>query len=250
MSKKYKLNIYSFSILLMFIMVEAQGLPENFVYLKDIDSTIVQQIRYFSDHNFTGKRLAGYEASECILTKQAAKALADVQKVLLKSNLSLQVYDCYRPQQSVNDFVIWGKRLDDQKMKQEFYPRINKADAFKDGYVAEKSSHTRGSTVDLTIIPVGAKSKAYHDGQSLISCYAPYSERFDDGSIDMGTGFDCFDVLAHNDNRSINQTAYQNRLLLKSLMEQHGFNPYQPEWWHFTLKNEPYPNTYFDFLIK
>lgn len=238
---------------LIFILVSfpaaANSLPLDFVYLKAIDPSIQQEIRYFTNHNFIGSPIEGYQASECILTKAAAQALSAIQKELQKSGLSLKVYDCYRPQRAVNEFIAWSQKTEDQKMKAEFYPRVNKADFFELGYVGAKSGHTRGSTMDLTIIPAGAKSQTYRPNQPLVACYAPYNQRFNDGSIDMGTGFDCMDPLSHNDNQTINPVAYKNRQLLKTMMEKHGFLPFQTEWWHFTLKNEPHPDSYFDFPV-
>lgn len=225
-------------------------MPNDFVYLRDIDATILQDIRYATPHNFIGAPIKGYQAGECILTRQSADALARVQKKLLQSNLSLKVYDCYRPQMAVDEFIAWSQQPNDHKMKEEFYPRVNKADFFSLGYVAAKSGHSRGSTMDLTIVPLGAAvPKSYREGQSLVACTAPYTQRFHDQSVDMGTGFDCMDELSHNDSTSISTVAYYDRLILKTLMEKYGFSAYQPEWWHFTLKNEPYPDTYFNFPI-
>ncbi len=135
----------------------AAEMPAGFVWLKDVDPTIEQEIRYYGDHNFLGRPVAGYEAPECILTKQAAEALRAVQRELEGSRLSLKVYDCYRPQRAVDDFVAWSKDVADQTMKAEFYPRVDKARVFELGYIAEKSGHTRGSTVDLTIVPAGPR---------------------------------------------------------------------------------------------
>ncbi len=223
----------------------------DFVYLRDIDSTIIQDIRYASGHNFIGHPIKGYNASECILTRPAALALAQVQKELKQSNLSLKVYDCYRPQMAVNEFMEWSRVAESEQMKPEFYPRVNKKDLFKLGYIAEKSGHTRGSTVDLTIVPItSSKSERYYKGLKLVSCFAPYSQRFHDGSIDMGTGYDCLDEMAHIDNTTINPTAYNHRQFFKNLMQKNGFIPYPPEWWHFTLKDELYPDTYFNFPIE
>lgn len=227
----------------------AADLPPGFVYLKEIDPTIVQDIRYATNHNFIGRPVKGYEAGECILTRSAALALARVQKELRESRLSLKVYDCYRPQMAVDEFIAWSRQPNDQLTKTEFYPRVNKADVFKLGYVAEKSGHSRGSTVDLTIMPVGSESAIYLPGQPLVSCTAPYTQRFQDGGIDMGTGYDCLDELSHNDNLDIGAVAYYHRLLLKTMMEKQGFSDYEHEWWHFTLKNEPYPNHYFNFPV-
>jgi D-alanyl-D-alanine dipeptidase len=231
--------------------VAASTLPGEFVYLRTVDPSIQQDIRYAGYHNFIGRPIKGYEAAECILTKPAAEALHQIQMELKETSLSLKVYDCYRPQMAVADFIAWSKLPDQQQMKAEFYPRVNKADFFKLGYVAAKSGHTRGSTMDLTIVPIPTtKQENYQSGQKLTACFADYGQRFQDNSIDMGTGFDCMDILAHNDNENIDPVAYQNRLLLRYLMEKHGFSAYEPEWWHFTLKNEPYPKTYFNFAVR
>ncbi len=232
------------------IILQAFALPNGFVYLKNIDPSIEQDIRYAGYHNFLGRPVKGYDAPECILTINAALALRDVQRELKKSNLSLKVYDCYRPQKAVDDFVAWSKMPDQQSMKAEFYPRINKADAFKLGYIARKSGHSRGSTVDLSIIPIPAKKEAaYHKGQKLEACFSAYHQRFQGNSIDMGTGFDCLDPSAHGNYRHINAAAFQNRQFLRAIMEKHHFVHYPPEWWHFTLKNEPYPHSYCNFPI-
>lgn len=226
-------------------------IPENFVHLKDIDPTIQQDIRYHSHHNFIGHPIKGYLSPTCILTKPAAQALAKVQHELLKQNLTLKVYDCYRPQMAVDEFITWSSDPADQKMKAEFYPRVDKKNFFKLGYVAEKSSHSRGSTVDLTIMPnTTPTTDTYKPGQALVACTAPYGKRFKDGSIDMGTGYDCMDELSHSSNQSLNKTALKNRKLLSKLMQENGFKPYPEEWWHFTLKSEPFPDTYFNFLVK
>jgi D-alanyl-D-alanine dipeptidase len=165
--------------------------------------------------------------------------------------LGLKVYDCYRPQGSVNQFIAWSEDPDADIMKAEFYPRVNKADLFKLGYIAAQSSHSRGSTVDLTIVPIPTPLEpVYQPGEPLVACYAPYNERYQDNSIDMGTGFDCMDPLAAPDNKEVSLLAQHNRQLLQSEMEKFGFMPYSHEWWHFTLQNEPYPNTYFNFPIE
>lgn len=225
------------------------ALPDDFVYLSAIDPSIRQDIRYAGEHNFIGSPIKGYNKAECILTKSAALALAKVQKNLVKQGLSLQVYDCYRPQSAVDQFIAWSSQPNLQQMREEFYPRVDKSDFFKLGYVAAKSGHTRGSTVDLTIIsPLGA-TQHYKSGQPLVACFAPYGQRFADAGIDMGSGYDCLDPLSHNDAK-ISAKANANRKLLQQQMEQNGFEPYAKEWWHFTLKNEPHPNTYYDFPVE
>ena len=177
--------------------------------------------------------------------------MAEVQKELEPYSLSLKIYDCYRPQRAVNHFVRWATEIENTKTKKEFYPTIDKRNLFKDGYIDSKSGHSRGSTIDLTIVPSPAPAQAqYSPGQKLYECYLPAAKRFRDNSIDMGTGFDCFHELSHTANANIGHQQKINRLLLKSLMEKHGFRNYDKEWWHFTLKNEPYPDTYFDFMIE
>lgn len=243
-------KLFYLTLIFVSTTITATNLPENFVYLHSVDPTIIQEIRYDTNHNFIGRPIRGYHAEQCILTRPTALALHQVQQQLLPKNLSLKVFDCYRPQIAVNDFIIWSKQPQLQQMKAEFYPRVDKKDFFKLGYVAAKSGHTRGSTVDLTIVKLPLQSvQTYQVGEKLVSCLAPYSERFKDGGIDMGTGYDCMDKLAHGDNLNINEQAYENRQMLRALMQEYGFVPYPDEWWHFTLKDEPYPHTYFNFAV-
>ncbi len=227
------------------------GIPEGFVYLHEVDPSIFQEIRYAGNHNFVGSRLPGYFAPKCILTKEAANNLAKVQLELKEYGMSLKIYDCYRPQKAVNRFVSWAKDLKDQQMKAEFYPNVEKTRLFEEGYIAEKSGHSRGSTVDLTIILDPAPSQAmYREKELLKACYLPKHKRFKDNSLDFGTGFDCFDPLAHTANPQMTALQKQRRLMLKTLMDKYGFKNLAEEWWHYTLKNEPFPNQYFDFDIQ
>jgi len=229
---------------------DARALEDGFVYLRSVAPTIQQDMRYFGRHNFIGRPIAGYLAPECILTTQAARGLAEVQSELAPSNLSLVVYDCYRPQRAVNDFLTWGHNATDQKMKAEFYPRVDKADFVKLGYVSDQSGHTRGSTVDLAIVPVPLVAPApYRDNTPKIDCAAPANLRWRDGSLDFGTAFDCMDEASHVDATAIPAAAQANRTLLRDLMLKHGFKDYHQEWWHYTLRNEPFPQTYFDFPV-
>jgi D-alanyl-D-alanine dipeptidase len=231
--------------------ISKRKLPEGFVDMKEVVPTIILDIRYFGAHNFVGERIDGYNAYKCILTRKAAEALARVQNELNEFSLSLKVYDCYRPQRAVNHFVRWAEDLHDAKTKKEFYPTVDKKYLFRDGYISDKSSHSRGSTVDVTIVPIPVpKQGIYVPGQVLYECYLPAERRFKDNSIDMGTGFDCFHELSHTESKQIGLQQRINRLLLKTLMEKHGFKNYDQEWWHFTLKNEPFPDIYFDFVIK
>jgi D-alanyl-D-alanine dipeptidase len=227
-----------------------ETVPDGFVWLKDIDPTIEQEIRYYGGHNAFGRPIAGYEAPECILTRKAAEALGAIQSELVQSRLSLKVYDCYRPQRAVDDFVVWSKDIPDQAMKAEFYPRIDKARAFELGYIAAKSGHTRGSTADLTIVPVDhAIQRPYLPGEALVDCALSASERFPDTTIDFGTGFDCMDEKSHHGRTDIPVVAQMNRLAFKDIMERHGFKAIPEEWWHYTLKDEPFPDTYFNFPV-
>lgn len=234
-----------------FFSYGADKIPESFVDIKEVIPQIQLDIRYYGSHNFVGERVDGYFAPKCLLTKEAAEALSNVQKELEPFSLTLKIYDCYRPQRAVDHFVRWAKDIENTKTKKEFYPAVDKTNLFRDGYIDSKSSHSRGSTVDLTIVPLPApKQQNYIPGQKLYECYLPAEKRFRDNSIDMGTGFDCFHELSNTANKSIGQQQRINRILLKSLMEKHGFKNYDLEWWHYTLKNEPYPNIYFDFIIE
>jgi len=233
------------------ISTGAGKIPEGFVDVKEVIPEIQLDIRYFGPHNFVGERVDGYLAPKCVLTKEAAEALSNIQKDLVQYSLTLKIYDCYRPQRAVNHFVRWAKEVDNTKTKNEFYPTVDKANLFKDGYIDSKSGHSRGSTVDLTIVPLPAPIQGkYIAGQKQSECYLPAEKRFKDNSIDMGTGFDCFHELSHTANKNIGRQQKINRLLLKTLMEKHGFKNYDLEWWHYTLKNEPYPDTYFNFPIE
>lgn len=224
-------------------------LPNDFVYLKNVDPTILQDIRYCSNHNFVGRSIHGYYKPECILTTQAAQALKNVQSELRKKGLTLKVYDCYRPRMAVQDFMEWS-RSTNHTMKNEFYPRENKNELFKKGYIAERSGHSRGSTVDLTIVDLTHTKQAYyHPDKKLVPCYAPWAKRYHDNSIDMGSGYDCLDPVANINNTEISKMAFKNRLFLKKLMIQNGFEPYEKEWWHFTLRREPFRNQYFNFPV-
>jgi D-alanyl-D-alanine dipeptidase len=230
---------------------DADKMPGNFVDIQKVIPDVLLDVRYYGPHNFVGERVEGYLAPKCYLTKEAVQALAEVQKELEPYSLSLKIYDCYRPQRAVNHFVRWATEIENIKTKKEFYPTVDKRNLFKDGYIADKSGHSRGSTLDLTIVPLPAPIQPqYSPGQKLYECYLPAAKRFRDNSIDMGTGFDCFDELSRTANANIGRQQKINRLLLKSLMEKHGFKNYDMEWWHFTLNNEPYPDTYFDFVIE
>ncbi|KOX05108.1 D-alanyl-D-alanine dipeptidase [Streptomyces sp. NRRL B-1140] len=224
--------------------------PKDFVALSSVDPTILQEMRYVTPHNFVGERVDGYKQPLCILTRPAAEALRKAQRKLLRQGYTLKVYDCYRPQRAVNHFVRWAEDLDEQTTKGEFYPNVDKARLFADGYIAAKSGHSRGSTLDVTLVRLPAKpARPYHPGEPLVPCFAPQGVRFPDNSIDMGTGFDCFDTLSHTLDPRIQGRQRANRLLLKDTLEGLGFVNLSEEWWHYTFKPEAYPDTYFDFPV-
>ena len=208
----------------------AQPLPQGFVYLQEIIPDIVLDIRYYSEENFIGERIDGYLAPKCILTKKAAQALDKVQHDLKAFGLALKIFDAYRPQHAVNHFVRWADDMSDTTMKAQYYPDVAKIDLIRKGYIAKRSGHSRGSTVDLTIISTIAPEKVKE--------------------LDMGTGFDFFGPKSRPDNPTMTPNQRANRMLLQVLMKKYGFKSLEQEWWHFTLKDEPYPDTFFDFPVE
>ena len=228
----------------------AAELPVGFVYLADVDPSIRQDIRYADSHNFTGRPVEGYRASECVLTEKASDALKQIQAELSSQKRSLIVWDCYRPTRAVRDFLAWSRVPQDARMKAEFFPNTDKAQFFALGYLASRSAHSRGSTVDLGIVPSTWRSPPIYDRTApLKPCTAPKGERFEDGTLDFGTGYDCLDPLASILSPGVAKEAINNRLLLQDLMRHAGFRPYSREWWHFELIDEPFPRQSFDFPI-
>ncbi|MEA3412825.1 MAG: M15 family metallopeptidase [Pseudomonadota bacterium] len=197
-------------------------------------------LRYTGAYKLIGEPIDGYRSPRCLLTIEAVEALRPVQLALLDRGYTLKVYDCYRPQSAVDHFVRWAKDLRDTRMKHIFYPHVAKRDLFHKGYIARKSSHSRGSTADLTIVPLPVPD------QKPFTLGKP----FRDNSIDMGTPFDYFDPLSHTENPHVTPSRRTNRMLLKQLMEKAGFVNLEQEWWHYTLRDEPYPDTYFDFPVE
>ncbi len=204
----------------------AQG-REAFVDAASVAPGLVVDMRYFGAENFIGRPIAGYEAPVCLLSRQAGEALGRVQAKLKTFGLGLKVFDCYRPSQAVADFVVWAKDLSDQARKAVQYPNVDKSRLFELGYIAEKSGHSRGSTVDLTLVDLATGAE-----------------------IDMGSGYDLFDTLSWPSDPRPSAQARANRLALQAAMTGEGFRPLKEEWWHFTLNGEPYPETYFDFPVK
>mmetsp|Transcript_27362 Transcript_27362/g.53797 ORF Transcript_27362/g.53797 Transcript_27362/m.53797 type:complete len:282 (+) Transcript_27362:147-992(+) len=223
--------------------------PVSFVSVADVVPNILIDARYASNHNFMGRRAKGYNDPLCLLTRPAATALALVQQDAEALGFTLKTYDCYRPQRAVDDFVQWSSNAFDVLTKEEFYSTLNKSDLFPQ-YIAFKSGHSRGSTLDLTLVALPANNQSqYLPGQPLTPCFAPLGQRFEDNSIDMGCGFDCFDAIAHTNSSLVGPEQHTNRMLLLRLMQDRGFVNYQAEFWHFTLSAEPYPDTYFDFPV-
>lgn len=201
--------------------------PDPFVDAARLVPGLVLDMRYAGSDNFVGRPIAGYAAARCRLTPQAARALARVQAALAADGLGLKVFDCYRPRRAVADFAAWARDPADTRMKAAYYPRTDKADLFRLGYIAERSSHSRGSTVDLTLVRLA-------DG----------TER------DMGTPFDLFDAASATDFPGVTPDQARNRHRLRDAMIRGGFAPYPQEWWHFTLRDEPHPDTSFDLPIR
>ena len=223
------------------------AMPDDFVYLRDVDPTIEQDMRYAGPHNFTGKSVDGYGAAECVLARQAAEALKAVQADVKGNGLTLKVYDCYRPARAVAAFVAWSKLPDDPQSKGMWYPNLTKGDLFP-GYIATRSGHSRGATLDLTLVPIDNSAPPVGDAKPQ-SCTVPQKGHAPDGSVAMGTSFDCFDVKANTAAQGLSSEERANRELLVAAMQARGFKNYPKEWWHFTLEPEPYPHTIFDFPI-
>lgn len=221
------------SLILLTILVGYKTMDtpfDGFVYLDDLSPNIVVNLRYYSSNNFVGDTIDGYQANKCIISEEAALALAMVQKELKSMNYGLKIFDAYRPQQAVDHFVRWGKDLKDQKMKSVYYPDVEKRLLFQQGYISSRSGHSRGSTVDLTLMYLQGENKG--------------------DELDMGTPWDFFSPKSWPDSGEVTATQYANRMLLQKIMRKYGFRPYSEEWWHFTLINEPFPVTYFDFPVR
>lgn len=203
---------------------------EGFVDVSIAVEGVLVEPRYAGSENFIGRPIAGYLSEKIIVSREVASALAKVQSELSKHDMALKLYDGYRPQQAVNDFVRWALDAEETSNKSTYYPNIDKSELFERGYIARRSGHSRGGSVDLTIV-----------------------EKSDDGKwreVDMGSRWDLFDTRSHGASTDVSRQAQKNRKFLSDVMVRHGFEPYAEEWWHFTLVPEPYPNTYFDFPIR
>jgi D-alanyl-D-alanine dipeptidase len=209
-------------------VVRAEGpAPSGFVDVAVQVPDLAIDLRYFGTNNFIGERIEGYEQPRCLLSAPAVAALAAVQRDLAERGLALKTFDCYRPQRAVAHFVRWAQNLGDVRRKADFYPDVDKRDLFREGYIAERSGHSRGSTLDLTLV-----------------------RRANGVELDMGSPFDFFSPKSWPSDKSVSAQARANRALLAEAMTRRGFKPYDKEWWHFTLANEPFPDTYFDFPVR
>lgn len=227
------------------------GLPAGFVYLRDVDATIAQDIRYAGADNFVGRPLPGYDAAECILRRDAAAALAQAQAqaTLAKTGFALKLYDCYRPARAVRAMAQWANDGDAGGAGKRFFPRLQKNSLFGSGYIAARSAHSAGTAVDLTLIAAaGALPTAFNSAAAYGSCSGPAEQRSPDNGIDMGTGFDCFDAKSHTASPAIDAEQRRSRTLLVAVMAKHGFRNYQREWWHFVYAKGP-PASHYDFPI-
>lgn len=206
-------------------MLYADTAPADFVAVDE--GVLRTEVRYFGTDNFVGTAINGYLAPRVYMTDVALAALLQVAEDLAVFGLGLKVFDAYRPQQAVDHFVRWAEDPEDTRMKSRYYPNVDKADLFRDGYIAARSGHSRGSTVDLTLIDLSSGDE-----------------------LDMGTPWDFFDPTSWGASAEVNTEQRANRALLRSVMTKHGFTPLQEEWWHFTLANEPYPDTFFNFPVE
>jgi zinc D-Ala-D-Ala dipeptidase len=225
--------------------------PAGFVDAATVVDGLVVDMRYFGDNNFVGDTIDGYERPRCLLSAQAANALAAVARDLDVRGLGLKVFDCYRPQRAVAHFVRWAQKIDDVKRKGEFYPDVDKRNLFKEGYIAERSGHSRGSTLDLTLVlrsPL-PNPPPHSASQTRVDALMPGEGR-EGAELDMGSPFDFFSPTSWPSDKSVSAQAQDNRALLAVAMTRGGFKPYDKEWWHFTLVDEPFPDTYFDFPVR
>ena len=198
----------------------------DFVLLSDAVPDVIMEIRYYSTYNFVGERIDGYEEPVALLTKEAASALKNVSDFLIEKGYRLKIFDAYRPQKAVDHFMRWAKDTEDVRMKKYFYPELDKDVLFPQGYIAEHSGHSRGSTLDLTLFDMDKEKE-----------------------VDMGGTFDYFGLLSHPDYKKITKRQYKNRMILRKAMLKFGFKPLVEEWWHFTLEDEPFTDTYFTFPV-
>ncbi|MDO9411464.1 MAG: M15 family metallopeptidase [Pseudolabrys sp.] len=224
------------ALVMMALATSAQA-ASPLVYLRDIDPSIAQDMRYAGRDNFTGKALPGYNAPECMLLRPVALALQRVQAELTAANLSLKVYDCYRPARATGAMAAWARDPKPAVDTTRFYPALDKSKLFALGYISNFSAHSRGVAVDLTIVPRGSANPAFDANVNYGPCTAPQAQRASDNSLDMGTGYDCFDTRSHTRSAAISAAQAANRRVLLDAMQKHGFSNYKREWWHFSLNS-------------
>lgn len=228
--------------------VGAQTLPDSFVFLRDIDPTILEDIRYAGPNNFVGRPLAGYGAAECVVKRDVGQALKRVQAELAPRKLSLKMLDCYRPARAVHEMVLWAQNGLMTPAERRYNPAFSKQDLFRLGYIAEHSGHSTGAAVDLTLVDLtSGPFPAFEPGRAYADCTAPEAVRAPEGSVDMGTGYDCSDPKAHTATNAITPTQRRWRNLLVAAMARQGFVNYAKEWWHFSLPGTGGPA--YDFPI-
>ncbi|MCP1844046.1 D-alanyl-D-alanine dipeptidase [Bradyrhizobium sp. USDA 4524] len=226
----------------------AQNLPGDFAFLRDIDPTIIQDIRYAGANNFMGRPIAGYGAAECVVKREVGLRLKAVQQELARQRLSLKMFDCYRPARAVADMVAWSKNDTETAAERRYNPAFSKADLFRLGYIATHSGHSTGAAVDLTLVDLGAdNSRKFDPARDYADCTAPAATRAPEGSVDMGTGYDCSDLKAHTATGSITPAQRRWRAMLVAAMARQAFANYAKEWWHFSLPGAGRPA--YDFPI-
>lgn len=225
------------------------SMPSDFVFLKEIDATLIENARYATHENFMGRPVPGYFTTNIVATRQAAIRLQQINTKFKQQGYTLVIYDGYRPQRAVEAFIHWSQDLADQIAKPDYYPTIDKKDVFDLGYVSKRSGHTRGSTFDITIIQsdkmlktITKSRRELYDGKTI-----PF---LDDNTVDMGSSFDLLHEISHHDSPLlVNAQHNAMRNFLRDTMKEYGFKEYKKEWWHYTLIDEPYPDTYFDFIV-
>jgi D-alanyl-D-alanine dipeptidase len=246
---RVKAIVIVFIVAAVVSQASAQTLPGGFVFLRDIDPSIVQDIRYAGPNNFVGRPLKGYDAAECVVKREVGLRLRSVQQELAPQGLSLKMLDCYRPARASHDMVVWAGNGRETPAERRYNPAFSKADLFRLGYIAERSGHSTGAALDLTLVDLKADNSAVFDpAKTYADCTAPEAARAPEGSVDMGTGYDCSDVKGHTAARSITPAQRRWREKLVLVMARRGFVNYSKEWWHFSLPGAG--RQAYDFPIK
>jgi D-alanyl-D-alanine dipeptidase len=231
-----KAIVITLALLVSTAQANAQSLPGGFAYLRDIDPSIIQDIRYAGANNFMGRPLAGYGSAECVVKREVGLALKAIQQELAKQKLSLKMFDCYRPARASHDMVLWAQNGRETAAERRYNPAFSKQELFRLGYIAERSGHSTGAALDLTLVDLAADNSARFDpAKPYADCTAPAAARAPEGSVDMGTGYDCSDAKAHTAAASITPAQRKWRSLLVAAMSKQGFVNYSKEWWHFSL---------------